>query len=148
MLEARDYFIVTTEKLELSAFVDWVTDDAFGAVASFIGTVRSPNLGLDVSYIDYEGYQGMIETQMAVLAKELREALDLGHLVLAHRLGKLKPSEASIAIVASSKHRKDALVACQKGIDRAKELLPIWKYEVTNEGSTWVEGNSSASQTL
>lgn len=141
-------FIVTHNKLEPLEYIEAVTADAFGAVATFFGTVRSPNLGEVVKFIEYEGYDGMIKTQMAVLASELRAEFDLGHIVLAHRLGKLGPSEASIAIVISSKHRKDALAACERGINRAKELLPVWKYEVNEQGSNWVEGSSVASEPL
>lgn len=148
MPEPKNIFVVSTEVLDLSHYLSEVTDPAYGAVASFVGTVRSPNLGEDVLYIDYEGYEAMIKTQMQIMADELRARLELGHLVLAHRLGRLNPGEASIAIVASSKHRKDALLACQAGIDRAKDLLPIWKYEVNPKNKTWVKGNSSASTPL
>jgi len=110
-MQSKDHFIVTKDELSAASYIETVTEDAYGAVATFFGTVRSPNLGQNVNYIEYEGYDSMIKTQMAVLAKELREAFDLGNIVLAHRLGKLKPSEASIAIVISSKHRKDALAA-------------------------------------
>ena len=143
-----DIFIVTNDVLEPLTYIKQVTEDSYGAVATFFGTVRSPNFGKTVAYIDYEGYDSMIKTQMGVLANELRKSFDLGNIVLAHRLGKLKPSEASIAIVISSKHRKDALKACEQGINRSKELLPVWKYEVTEDSKQWVKGSSAASETL
>jgi molybdopterin synthase catalytic subunit len=102
--------------------------------------VRSPNAGEDVHYIDYEGYESMIKTQMQVVTKLLRDQFDLGHIVLAHRLGRLKPAEISIAIVISSQHRKEALQACYEGINLAKDRLPVWKHEVTDAGATWVKG--------
>ena len=144
----QDHFFVTEDILDVAHYLSLVTVPEYGAVASFVGTVRSPNLGKRVLYIDYEGYDAMIETQMAIVAGELRDGLELGHLVLAHRLGRMEPGEASIAIVASSKHRTEALQACQRGIDRAKELLPVWKLEVTEEGESWVEGSTAAGETL
>ena len=144
----QNHFFVTEDVLDVALYLSLVTAPEYGAVASFIGTVRSPNLGKRVLYIDYEGYDAMIETQMAIVAGELRDGLELGHLVLAHRLGRMEPGEASIAIVASSKHRTEALQACQRGIDRAKELLPVWKLEVTEEGESWVEGSTAAGETL
>lgn len=143
-----DHFIVTEEALEHARYIALATEPAFGAVASFLGTVRSPNLGQTVHYIEYEGYEGMIRTQMGLLAAELRAMFELGHIVLAHRLGRQAPGEASIAIVVSSEHRKDALAACERGINRAKELLPVWKHEVTAEGSFWVPGSSAAAEPL
>ena len=144
----QNHFFVTEEILDVAHYLSLVTAPEYGAVASFVGTVRSPNLGKTVRYLDYEGYDAMIRTQMAVVARELRGGLELGHLVLAHRLGRMTPGAASIAIVASSKHRSEALQACQRGIDRAKELLPVWKLEVTEAGEAWVEGSAAAGETL
>lgn len=144
----NDHFFVTTDPLEHGHYLRLVTQSEYGAVASFLGTVRSPNLGENVLYIDYEGYEGMIYTQMRVIAETLRGSLDLGHLVLAHRLGKMYPGEASIAIVASSKHRKEALLACQQGLELCKERLPVWKHEATDTGEQWVKGVAVASKTL
>ena len=144
----KDHFFVTEDVLDIVHYLSLVTAPEYGAVASFVGTVRSPNLGKTVRYIDYEGYDAMIRTQMTVVAGELRAGLELGHLILAHRLGRMEPGEASIAIVASSKHRSEALQACQRGIDRAKELLPVWKLEVTEAGETWVGGSTAAGKTL
>ena len=146
--DSQDHLIVTRDVLELGDYVRFVSAPQFGAVASFVGTVRSPNAGETVLYIDYEGYEAMLQVQLRVLAQELRAHLDLGRLVVAHRLGRLAPGEASIAIVASSQHRKDALQACRTGIDRAKDLLPVWKREVTGEGATWVAGSVAASEPL
>lgn len=144
----QDHLFVTREVLEPAHYLTLVSAPQFGAVASFLGTVRSPNAGEQVTYIDYEGYEMMLHTQLKVLAEELRARYDLGHIVVAHRLGRLAPGEASIAVVVSSQHRKDALQACQFGIDRAKELLPVWKREVTEQGAVWVAGSVAAGEPL
>lgn len=145
---SNDHFFVTKTPLEHTHYLELVTAPEYGAVASFLGTVRSPNLGETVDYIDYEGYESMIYAQMKVVAETLRSTLDLGHLVLAHRLGKMVPGEASIAIIASSKHRKEALTACQQGLELCKERLPVWKHEATGAGEQWVKGVATASKTL
>jgi molybdopterin synthase catalytic subunit len=136
----KDFFFVTHDVLDHGRYINLVTEACYGAVASFLGIVRSPNAGEVVQYIDYEGYEGMINTQMKIVADTLRERFDLGHIVLAHRLGRLHPAEASIAIVMSSKHRNEALLACHDGINLAKERLPVWKHEITEAGATWVKG--------
>ena len=147
-LTANDHFFVTNDPLKHTHYLHLVTKSEYGAVASFLGTVRSPNLGENVLYIDYEGYDSMMLTQMKGIAKTLRAELDLGHLVLAHRLGKMYPGEASIAIVASSKHREEALTACQQGLELCKERLPVWKHEATEAGQQWVKGVATASRPL
>ncbi len=143
-----DHLFVTEGVLDLAHLHALAVADPFGAVASFVGTVRSPNLGQVVEYIDYEGYEAMILTQMKVVASELRERFDLGKIVISHRLGRLRPSEASIAIVISSPHRRAALEATHACIDRIKELLPVWKREVSARGEVWVAGSSAGGETL
>lgn len=143
-----DHFFVTEEAIEPRELLELVSAPQFGAVASFLGTVRSPNRGETVHYIDYQGYTAMIRTQMAEVVVELRERFDLGHVAVTHRLGRLLPGEASIAIFISSPHRRDALEATHACIDELKARLPVWKYEVGEDGSHWVEGVSSVSETL
>ena len=143
-----DHLSVTEGVLDLAHLHALAVADPYGAVASFVGTVRSPNLGQEVEFIDYEGYEAMILTQMKVVANELRAQFDVGKVVISHRLGRLRPSEASIAIVISSKHRRAALGATHACIDRVKELLPVWKREVSAQGEMWVEGSSVAGETL
>ena len=143
-----DHLFVTEGVLDLTHLHALAVADPYGAVASFVGTVRSPNAGQEVMYIDYEGYEAMILTQMKVVANEMREQFELGKIVISHRLGRLGPSEASIAIVISSQHRRAALEATHVCIDRIKELLPVWKREVSAQGEVWVEGQSVAGETL
>ena len=143
-----DWFFVTEAPLDLGACVARASDPRFGAVSSFLGTVRSPNQGQSVSYIDYQGYETMIVTQMKRAAAELRAEFELGRIVFGHRLGKLRPGEASIVIVVSSAHRKPALLATHAAIDRLKELLPVWKLEATPEGQSWAKGSAVATEPL
>ncbi|MDQ3459544.1 MAG: molybdenum cofactor biosynthesis protein MoaE [Deinococcota bacterium] len=144
----EDYLLVTGEPLDIGDLTLRVSAPSCGASALFVGTVRSPNAGSEVAYIDYEGYEGMILRQLARVAGEARARHELGRLALAHRLGRLEPGEASIIIAVSSRHRQDALLACRFCIDRCKDILPVWKCEVTDEGSRWVAGSSAAAETL
>jgi molybdopterin synthase catalytic subunit len=40
-------------------------------------------------------------------------------------------------------HRKEALAACQYAIDRIKEIVPVWKKEVRQDGASWVESHQA-----
>ena len=143
-----DRFEVVTTPLDPGAIAASVRTDACGAIASFVGTVRSPNRGEAVSHLEYEGYEAMILAEMHRIADELRAAYGVAAVALAHRLGRLEVGEASIVVAAASPHRRAALAACDRGIDLCKERLPVWKREVTASGESWVEGASSAGPVL
>lgn len=145
---SEDVFVVTEKDLRLEHYHSLATANAWGAQASFVGTVRSPNAGQVVQYIDYQGYNAMILRQMHVTTQELRRQFELGKVIIVHRLGRLFPGDASILIVIASAHRRDALAACSACIDLCKVRLPVWKYEVTAEGAHWVAGSSDAAPTL
>lgn len=143
-----DYFIVSEAELTIGSYYQRLSDPRYGALASFVGTVRSPNLGHNVHYIDYQGYESMMYGQMQRIASELRQQHQLGAVLIAHRLGRLYPGEASIAIVIAAVHRREALLACQEAIERAKALLPVWKYEVNDAQGHWVTGKAEAAEPL
>lgn len=143
-----DRYLVTREPLDIGVLVAAAGDDACGALASFVGTVRSPNRGRRVETIDYQGYEAMLAPQMREIGARLRQRWDVRRLVLAHRLGVLGPGEASIAIVVATPHRDDAFAACRAALELCKERLPIWKYETDEAGADWVEGRRDAAPTL
>jgi len=136
----RQRLLLTRDPLDLSTLSSEVGDARSGAIASFVGTVRSPNLGREVFWIDYEGYDAMIQAELERIASELRAAFPLLGLALAHRLGRCLPGEASIAVVACSPHRAAAFDACREALERCKARLPIWKHESDETGAHWVDG--------
>lgn len=99
-----------------------------------------PQPGEEVAFLEYEAYPEMAEKVMAEILAEMRARWPLGRIALWHRLGRVDPGEASIAIVVSARHRKEAFAACQYAIDRVKQILPVWKKEHRKDGSFWVEG--------
>ncbi|GIW33722.1 molybdenum cofactor biosynthesis protein MoaE [Meiothermus sp.] len=138
----NDRFGLTHEVLQVQPWVDWASDDPYGAVISFLGTTRSPNKGQAVTYLEYEAYPGMAEKVMQQIIAEMRERWVLGRVALWHRLGRVMPSEGSILIVVSAPHRPEAFEACRYAIERVKQVLPVWKKEFLPDGSHWVEGHT------
>jgi molybdopterin synthase catalytic subunit len=137
----REHLGLTHDPLDLGALIAEVADPRSGAVASFLGTVRSPNRGRAVHRIDYQGYEAMVDAELRRIGAELREAYPLLGLAVVHRLGVCLPGEASIAIVACSPHRDAAFDACRDALERSKARLPIWKHEADEDGDHWVEGH-------
>lgn len=136
----HEHLGVSHAPLDLDALIRAVADARSGAVASFLGAVRSPNRGRTVHAIDYQGYEAMAEAELGRIAAELREAFPLLGLAMVHRLGRCAPGEASIAIVACSPHRDAAFDACREALERCKARLPIWKHEEDDRGAHWVDG--------
>lgn len=143
-----DILGVTPEPLTLEPLVAALRADAFGATACFIGTVRSPNRGRAVRFIEYEGYEAMIVRELVAIAGDLHRGHAIGRVAMVHRLARLAPGEASIAIVVASGHRRAALDACSEALELCKQRLPVWKYEVTDDGGAYVRGASVAGATL
>lgn len=146
--DAGDNLLITREPLRPWHLAESVRTDGCGAVASFVGVVRSPNRGVAIRYLEYEGYEEMIVPEMARIAAELRAAHGVEGVAIAHRLGRVAVGEPSIVVAAASAHRREALAACHAGIDECKARLPIWKLEVTVDGAHWVEGSSGAAPAL
>jgi MoaE-MoaD fusion protein len=143
-----DLFVVATEPIEAALMLAEAAAPASGAVASFLGSVRSPNRGEIVHHIDYEGYGPMMVGEMERLCAEVRARHPLGRVVIAHRLGRLLAGEVSLAVVVASAHRHAALQACAEIVEALKARLPVWKFEVSSAGGSFVPGRTDAGPTL
>ncbi len=56
---------------------------------------------------------------------------------IVHRVGRLQIGEASVVIALASGHRPELFDALHFAIDRLKEIVPIWKREVFEDGAEW-----------
>lgn len=108
-----------------------------GGEVLFLGTVRQwtdpskvADNGLsETAWLVYEAYEEMALQQMHRLAEESRKQWPICGLAIVHRLGKVDPMEASVAIAVSCPHRKEAFEAARWLIDSVKSEVPIWKQE-------------------
>ena len=139
---ATDFVQVTDTELRLEQASAFLVRPEYGAQAYFVGTVRSPNLGKVVEYIEYEGYAPMAEKVMREAADLAREKHGELSAYLQHRTGRLTPGQASILIGVGSPHRRAALEACDFLIEHLKVVLPVWKLEGGEDGEHWVKGQA------
>jgi molybdopterin synthase catalytic subunit len=130
---------VTVEPLSADALASAVTVPSAGAVAVFLGVVRDNTAGHRVVALEYEAHAPMAEAKMKEIGEEVRQRWPgVTDVAMAHRVGRLAIGEASVAIAVSAAHRRDAIVACHHAIDRLKEIVPIWKREIFEDGAVWV----------
>src|SRR5680860_816992 len=138
LASTADLFLIGDQSIDLPRLLDSVFDPSLGGVAVFLGRVRSPNAGVSVRYLEYEGYEELALKVLAAIADELRERHGPSRWALQHRLGRLVPGEVSLAVVVATAHRAAAFDACEQAVEECKRRLPVWKLEVTEQGSRFV----------
>jgi molybdopterin synthase catalytic subunit len=138
------------EPIEYAALVEMVRCRAAGAIVLFLGTVRELTGEQITLALEYEAYVPLAEKHLAQIEAEMRQRWNITEAVLVHRLGRLEPGEVSVAVAVSAPHRQEAFLAARHGIERIKEIVPIWKKEHWADGaSQWIHpsGTSAAPQT-
>jgi molybdopterin synthase catalytic subunit len=137
--DARDRIVLTRDVLPTEEFVQWATTPASGAVVTFLGVVRDHAEGRDgVHSMTYEAYEDHAARALGEVAQAARRRWpEVERIALAHRVGDLALSEASVVVVVSSPHRAEAFDAARFCIDTLKETAPIWKQEHWSGGSDW-----------
>jgi molybdopterin synthase catalytic subunit len=85
----------------------------------------------------------MAEDKMRQVAEEIRARWPLVEgIAIVQRTGRLDPGTPTVVIACSAPHRDMGVFqAARYGIDRLKEIVPVWKKEVGRKGETWVEGD-------
>jgi molybdopterin synthase catalytic subunit len=137
---------ITEDEIDLNALVDQITFPSTGAAAIFTGMVRgvtSRDHPHETEYLEYEAYRPMAEAKMKQVADEIRAQWPtIEGIAIVQRIGRLYPRTPTVLIACSSPHRDTGVFeAARYGIDRLKEIVPVWKKEVGPQGEEWVEGD-------
>ena len=130
--------VVTRDEMDPREVEASLNPQVHGAVLTFQGTVRLWSEGRKVKYLDYEAYPEMAEAKLREIADEVRQRDDVEDISIYHRIGKLYVGETSLIVAVAAKHRRPGFDACLHTIERIKEIVPIWKKEVWDEGEVWV----------
>lgn len=134
---------ITTHPIDLNALQRAVTTPQDGAVVLFTGVVRGVTGQEHTDKLEYEAYVEMASEKLRQVADEMRAKFALVHgIALVQRIGEMVVGEPTVAVVVSAGHRGDgAFEAARYGIDRLKQIVPVWKKETRPDGSSWVEGD-------
>jgi len=136
---------ITEDELDINELIQEITLPSTGAVCSFTGVVRA-NTQRDhphqTEYLEYEAYEDMAREKLHQIAYEIREKWNtVEGIVLVQRIGRLEAGTVTVLIACAAAHRDTGVFeAARYGIDRIKEIVPIWKKEITPQGEKWVEG--------
>ncbi len=137
---------IVTAPLDLNDILSQITSDATGAACLFTGMVRGQTPGGEMPEtlsLEYEAYIPMARQKMQQIAGEIRARWPSVYgIALIQRIGRLEPRMPSVIVACSASHRgTGAFEAARYGIDRLKEIVPIWKKEISPTGEMWVEGS-------
>jgi molybdopterin synthase catalytic subunit len=146
-------FSITESELDLNDLLAKITLPSTGAAAIFAGMVRGETSRRgstqakrgevhETAFLEYEAYIPMAEAKMKQVAEEIRERWPvIEGIAIVQRIGKLYPQTPTVLIACTAAHRDSGVFeAARYGIDRLKEIVPIWKKEVGPDGDFWVEG--------
>ncbi len=139
--------LITENELDLDDLTTRITLPQTGAVVLFTGVVRGETKreNRETSLLEYEAYKPMAENKMRQVAEEIRVRWPVVQgIAIVQRIGKLKPMTPTTLIACGASHRDSGVFeAARYGIDRLKEIVPVWKKEFSPNGETWIEGHYS-----
>ena len=129
---------LTDKPINTEEVINAVQHDGAGAINVFIGTVRNKTQTKEVVRLEFEAYESMALKKMQELADQASSRWPVQKVAIVHRTGVLPIGEAAVVIAVSTPHRKASFEACEFIIDTLKEIVPIWKKEIFEDGEVWV----------
>lgn len=134
----KSLFEIVNEPISIEAITKKVIRNEAGAVTTFVGTVREFTHGKRTLSLEYQAYEKMAVKMLEQIGKEINEKWKDAKVAITHRVGKLAISEIAVVIAVSTPHRKDAYEANEYAIERIKQIVPIWKKEIWEDGESWI----------
>ena len=107
------------------------------------GQTQRDGLPTATIQLNYEAYEEMAHEKMSQIAHEIWAQWPLVRgIAIVQRIGRLEVGEPTTLVACAAGHRdQGAFEAARYGIDRLKEIVPVWKQEVGADHSVWVEGD-------
>ncbi len=131
-------FEVVNDELDINKYHQMTVNEHQGAVCTFTGHVREWTKGTRTVHLEYEAYIPMAEKMLAQIGDEIEARWPGVITAIGHRIGKLEISDIAVVIVTSSPHRTDSYRANEYAVERLKEIVPIWKKEIWEDGEQWI----------
>lgn len=145
--ERPEIYQLAEQPIDHDALIAAITTPATGAVCLFSGFVRGQTDKAGhlprTAHLEYEAYAPMALAKMRQVAAEIRARWPLVQgIAIVQRVGVLSVGQNTIVIACSSGHRdQGCFEGARYGIDRLKEIVPVWKKEVSDDGAVWIEGD-------
>jgi molybdopterin synthase catalytic subunit len=122
---------------ELTALIEQASGE--GALVSFVGLARpTSKTGRSIDLV-LDHHPTLTQQSLQEIALAAAERFDVSHVRVVHRFGPLSAGEPIVFAGAASLHRRAAFEAADYLMDRLKTEAVIWKREVGEGGSEWIE---------
>jgi len=128
---------ITTKPITSDEVLEQVISPDNGASIAFVGTTREWTHGKRTVMLEYEAYEPMAIATMRQIGDELTERWPGTLCAITHRIGVVELAEISVVIAVSAPHRESCYEASRYAIERLKQIVPIWKKEIWEDGSEW-----------
>ena len=107
-----------------------------GGVCTFVGEVRGDD---DVEALELTHYEPLTIAGMDDLAEQALARFDLMGILIAHRVGELRPGEPIVLVSAAARHRRAAIQAVDFAMDHLKSDAWFWKREKRGGEWHWID---------
>ena len=134
---------IQAEDVDVGQLINAAKGRGVGAIVVFDGIVRDD----DICEMEVEAYEEVALCELEKIAAEAQVAHHLFSVDIIHRIGRLAVGENILIIVVSAGHRDEAYEGSRAIIEAIKAGVPIWKKELTKDGSRWVPGDHAHGST-
>ena len=136
---------ISEDPIDINSLLSEATRNTTGAAAIFTGIIRGETTrGKPFTTIglEYESYIPMAEAKLNQIADEIRKTWDqIETIILIQRIGYMDSGTPTVVVICTSSHRDSGIFEAAKyGIDRIKQIVPVWKKEIGPDGDVWIEG--------
>ena len=107
-----------------------------GGVCTFVGEVRGDD---DVEALELSHYEPLTLAGMDDLAEQALARFELMGILIAHRVGVMRPGEPIVLVSAAARHRRDAIQAVDFAMDHLKSDAWFWKREKRGGEWRWID---------
>ena len=131
---------VEPKKLDPQALSSLLNVENCGSVVSFVGLTRGKDNDVLVKRLEFDSWEEKLSPVLQEISESSIDKFNIHSVVIAHRIGIVKPSEPIVCIHVGSKHRDSGFEACSWLITELKLQAPLWKKEVRSDGEIWKQG--------
>ena len=131
--------MIAAEPIDPAALLDGFAraTAGVGAIASFIGMVRSDDGAVSAVWLDH--HPTLTERAIAEIAESARARFEVSAVHITHRVGSVGAGEPIVFVAAAARHRRAAFDAVDYMMDRLKTDAPLWKREQRGDKAVWIE---------